>query len=103
MLVYEHPVLVEMHMRLRDAFARRVRMPVMFIVAMRVRMREWLVRMPVLVPLREVQPYAADHQAASQPEGRRGRFTQQNQGHGIAVAQRADGSACPGCWMSRFL
>ena len=69
MLVYQHPVLVEMHMRLRDEFARRVRMLVMFIVAMQVHMRERLVRMSVLVPLREVQPYAAGHQTASLPEG----------------------------------
>ena len=92
-----------MHMRLSDAFVRRVQMLVMFVVAMQVHMRERLVRMSVLVPLREVQPYAAGHQTASQPEGRRGRFPQQGQRHGIAVAQRADGSACPGCWMSPFL
>ena len=103
MLVYQHPVLVEMHMRLRDEFARRVRMLVMFIVAMQVHMRERLVRMSVLVPLREVQPDAAGGQAASHPEAQWGRFTKQDQGRGIAVAQRAGGSACPGGWMSRFL
>jgi hypothetical protein len=50
-----------------------------------------------------VQPYAAGRQAASHPEAQWGRFTKQDHGHGIAVAQRADGSACAGGWMSPFL
>ena len=99
----DRSVPVAMHMRLSDAFVRRVQMLVMFVVAVRVLMRERLARVRVLVPLRQVQPYAAGRQAASHPEAQWGRFTKQDQGHGIAVAQRADGSACPGGWMSRFL
>ena len=99
----DRSVPVAMPMRLRYEFVRRVQMLVMFVVAVRVLMRERLARVRVLVPLRQVQPYAAGRQAASHPEAQWGRFTKQDQGRGIAVAQRAGGSACPGGWMSRFL
>ena len=103
MLVGDRSVPVATPMQLRDAFVRRVRVLVTFVAPVRVLMRERLARVRVLVPLRQVQPYAAGRQAASHPEAQWGRFTKQDQGHGIALVQRADGSACPGCWMSRFL
>ena len=65
MLMCDRSVPVAMHMRLSDAFVRRVQMLVMFVVAMRVLVRERLVRVRVVVPLREVQPYAASHETGS--------------------------------------
>ena len=103
MLVGDRSVPVATPMQLRDAFVRRVRVLVTFVAPVRVLMRERFVRVRVLVPLREVQPDAAGGQAASHPEAQWGRLTKQDQGRGIAVAQRAGGSACPGGWMSRFL
>src|SRR5512145_1807628 len=63
-------------------------MPVMLVVRMRMGMGQRLVRMPVLVPLGEVQPDAAAHERRSDPERRPCGFAESSDGDSCANERR---------------
>src|SRR5438132_10541123 len=63
-------------------------MPVMLIMHVLMRVRRELVHMLVLMPLREVQPYAHAHQCGRRPERRPGALAEKPQGQRRAVEGR---------------
>jgi hypothetical protein len=74
MRVFDRRVLVVMHMRLAAVPFEVVRVPMMLVVAVRMRVPLRLVSMPMPMTLGHVQPHAARHQRAGDCHGRRRRL-----------------------------
>ena len=88
MRVREHLVLVRMRVPRPRSDRLAVGVPVMRVVPMLVGVLQWLVRVPVLVPLGQVQPDACGHQDRSNRERRGQRLSEERHGEDGARKRR---------------
>ena len=88
MTVFERRVLVGMSVRFRAIPRKVVRVLVVFVVHVVVGVVQRLMQVFVPVIFRQMQPHAQCHQSRRNPECRRGRFSEEDYGHGCANERR---------------
>ena len=88
MTVFERRMLMGMSVRLGAIHWEIVRVLVVFVVVVVMGVTQRLMHMFVAMAFRQMQPYAQRNQSRRDPECRRGRFSEEDYGHGCANERR---------------